>query len=693
MTFMPETKYTNRLIHESSPYLLQHAHNPVDWYPWGDEAFTKAKTDNKPILLSIGYSACHWCHVMERESFADPETAQLMNANFIPVKVDREERPDIDQLYQNAAQAMHVHGGWPLTVFLTPDGKPFYAGTYFPPFPSYGRPGFKQVLAAIADAWRERARELCQNGDLLTQALSGGFARAGTEEGELPDEKLIADAVENMVRRTDPKYGGFDGAPKFPSVSNLLLMLRHGKLHQKEEPVRLALFTLRQMARGGIYDQLGGGFHRYSTDNRWLVPHFEKMLYDNAQLLEAYSIAYQLTGEDFFARILRETADYVEREMTDAQGGFYATQDADSEGVEGKFFVWSTEEVAALLTEQEYATVKAIYGLTEGGNFAGRNILHIAEDPAALAARTGRPLADVEGELASARRKLFAAREKRVKPFRDEKIILGWNGLMISGLAKAGQALAEEKPLNLARRAAEFALGAMAADETHMYRIYKDGQAKIPAFLEDYAYFISSLIDLYESDFNPRWLSAALALQATVLQEFKAQDNRYNLSSNAGPQLVATPVSGFDQAIPSGAAVHLHNLLRLHHFTGNAEYANEARLTLTAYREEISDYPMGYGAMISALEMLCRQPTVLVIFCPEGWKDDLLQKVYRKFLPYRVIAGHSGTDSVPENHPAAHLLSGRETVKGQTTFYVCSGFVCHPPKTDWSEVENLLNPG
>ncbi|MCL6613966.1 MAG: thioredoxin domain-containing protein [Firmicutes bacterium] len=438
---MPEGTHANRLIHETSPYLRQHAHNPVDWYPWGEEAFAEAKRKDVPLMLSSGYSACHWCHVMARESFADEETARLINENFVPVKVDREERPDIDQVYQTAVQAMTGQGGWPLTVFLTPDGEPFFGGTYFPPEPLYGRPGFRQVLAAVARAWREKPDDLRATARRVAEAVAETAGPPEThprEEGGLPSEGLIERAVARLADLVDRRHGGFGRAPKFPNVPALMLLLRHGRLYGQSEPVDLALFTLRRMARGGIHDQLGGGFHRYATDDRWLIPHFEKMLYDNAQLLSAYTAAYQITGDGDFARAAQGIAAYVAREMTAPAGGFFAAHSAESEGVEGKFYLWTAEEVRkALGDERLYRTVRAFYGLREAGGFAGKNILVRAAEIEEIAAEEGRPREEVAADLEEARRLLFAAREKRAKPFRDEKIVLAWNGLMISGLAGA----------------------------------------------------------------------------------------------------------------------------------------------------------------------------------------------------------------------------------------------------------------
>ncbi|MGE5550413.1 MAG: thioredoxin domain-containing protein [Bacteroidota bacterium] len=684
-------KTPNRLMRETSPYLLQHAHNPVDWYPWGDEAFAEARRRGVPVMLSSGYSACHWCHVMERESFADAETARLLNENFVSVKVDREERPDIDQLYQAAVQAIAGQGGWPLTVFLTPEGEPIWGGTYFPPEPAFGRPSFKQVLASLAKTWREQPADLRRAARELTQAVAGEVGgRTQAEAVKAPVEEAVAEAVQSLVRRVDRIHGGFGYAPKFPNVSALLLMLRHGRLRKQSEPVDLALLTLRRMAMGGIHDQLGGGFHRYATDERWLVPHFEKMLYDNAQLLTAYSAAWQITKDEYFAEVARGIIAYIGREMTSPAGGFYATQDADSEGVEGKFFVWRFAEVKDLLTEGQFAVARLAYGLTESGNFEGANILTKAMEVPAVASRLNRSPWEVGTDLAAAKETLVASREKRVKPFRDEKIILGWNGLMISGLAYASQALDDPPALAMAQKAADFALRAMQAGPSHLYRIYMDGRAKIPAFLDDYAFLIGGLIDLYESDFDPRWLVTALRLQETVTAEFRADGGRYTLNSNRGERLVAPPYSGFDQAIPSGVAVHCQNLIRLRGLTGNEEFAKEADQILTGYAREMANYPSGYAALLTALEMRRAGPLVAAIVGLDERGAELLRRFRQTFVPYRVVAATRAAGESLAGHPAAPLLVDRPALNEETTFYVCTGFTCHPPRTDWAGIEALL---
>jgi len=675
----------NRLAREASPYLRQHAVNPVDWYPWGDEAAAKARAEQKPIMLSCGYSACHWCHVMEKESFSDPGIAGVINEHFVPVKADREERPDLDQVYQNAVQALTGQGGWPLTVFLTPEGAPFYGGTYFPPEPRYGRPGFRQILTSIAEAWRDKPSDLREFGRRLTEEIQRHSSMDSNDDLS-KRLSLPADAVGAMADHIDDENGGFGRAPKFPNVPALMLMLRHGWLYKKERPVQLVLLTLRRMASGGIHDQLGGGFHRYSTDAHWLVPHFEKMLYDNAMLLEAYIVAYQITREEEFAATARWLVRYLQREMASPGGGFYATQDADSEGEEGRYYLWAYKEIRDLLGEERLWRAAAEYfGLTEKGNYEGLNILTAKYTVSETAARIGRPAEETEAVLAAARRILLEAREKRVKPFRDEKIIVSWNGLLISGLARAGQALLDEGIQVIAAGTAHFILDALRRDEKHIYRIFQDGKARIPAFLDDYAFLAAGLIDLYESDFDPYWLQQAMVFTDTVGREFRQPDGRYTLNGRFDEQLIASPVSGFDQAIPSGAAIHCMNLLRLEALTGDGRLGGEADALLSVYAGDMTSYPSGYAALITALEMRQKGLMSIVMINPAQAEANLLERFRRTFIPYRVLAGGDGGQSDPVRHPAAHLLSGRPGMEGKTTFYICEGSTCRPPCTDWPE--------
>ncbi|MGD8401158.1 MAG: thioredoxin domain-containing protein [Bacillota bacterium] len=684
---MPETQYTNRLISETSPYLLQHAHNPVDWYPWGDEAIQKAKREDKPILLSCGYSACHWCHVMERESFEDPETAGLMNRYFVNIKVDREERPDIDQIYQEAAQLMTGQGGWPLTAFLDWDGKPFFAGTYFPPQPLYGRTSFGQVLTAVHQKWTEDRQAIRRAGQEVFRHLQGREPRVEADLPALPREDRPARASRNLYRHFDREYGGFGGAPKFPNPTLLQFMAASGVLNRQPEVVTAVRFTLEQMARGGIYDQLGGGFHRYSTDRYWLAPHFEKMLYDNAQLLKLYSIGYQLDPTDEFRATALDTAAYLRRETQSPEGGFYSAQDADSEGEEGKFFVWTAAEIRQILTAPEAELVMAYYDVTERGNFAAANILNRLR----LRNRKAPPVQADPALLGAARQKLFAAREKRVKPFLDRKIITGWNGLAISGLAYAYQVFGREADYQAARQAAEFIFCRQRLADGSLARIFRDGRVKVAAMLDDYTFLAQGLLDLYESDFNPIWLERSMELTGRARQRFGEPNGLYYLTAAAGNTLASRPLSRYDQAIPSGVAAQVANLLRLAALTGQIEWQLEAESILKAYSGGLEREAWSMAGMLAQLD-LYRHGLRKFVFCgatPE--LPELLRKLRRQYIPNRIIAW---TDAGPETlkqHPARELFTGRRPVGGEPTCYVCAGRQCLPPVTEWADLEGYLD--
>ncbi|MCA1594484.1 MAG: thioredoxin domain-containing protein, partial [Acidobacteria bacterium] len=514
---MAEHAHTNRLVNESSPYLLQHAHNPVDWYAWGEDALGRARNEGKPILLSIGYSACHWCHVMERESFENEEIASLMNEHFVNIKVDREERPDLDQIYMNAVQLMTRHGGWPLTVFLTPDLVPFYGGTYFPPEDRYQMPGFKRVLTSIADAYRKQPDQVAQSAREILAELNQ-MSRAQASQDALT-VSLLDNAFETLSRTYDSRHGGFGSAPKFPAAMNLEFLLRTFNRTGGAKALEMVAHTCRKMAEGGMYDQLGGGFHRYSTDARWLVPHFEKMLYDNALLSRLYLHAYQATGEESFRRIAEETLDYVMREMTDANGGFYSTQDADSEGVEGKFFVWDIDEIIELLGAEDGYLFCAYYDVTAGGNFEEKNILNISRPVEAVAREMNVSVERLREALESGRRKLFDVRESRVKPGRDEKVLTAWNGLMLESFAEASAILDRNDYRLLAERNAQFILEHLSKDGLLLH-VYNRGQAKLNGYLDDYSFVSSGLLTLFETTGTLRWLEAAASLTEKMIEEF-----------------------------------------------------------------------------------------------------------------------------------------------------------------------------
>ena len=683
---MPETKFTNRLIYETSPYLLQHAHNPVDWFPWGDDAFQKAKAENKPVLLSCGYSACHWCHVMERESFEDPEIAALMNKYFVNIKVDREERPDIDQLYQQAVAVITVRGGWPLTVFMDHQGRPFFGGTYFPPTASYGRTAFPELLEAVHQKWLSEQERIAEAGQELVEYLR---AEPGSSpETGIPGPELPLRAIGELGGEVDRQNGGFGRAPKFPNTPVLGFFLRVGTAAGQKEAVDLALFSLRRMARGGIYDQLGGGFHRYATDAIWLVPHFEKMLYDNAQLLQIYTNAFQITQEAEFGEVVRDTAAYIRREMTAPEGGFYATQDADSPEGEGRFFLWSIAEVQKILDPETAKLFINHFRMTEAGNFEGLNILNRLNE-------TANPSKEWEynRKLQQARAALLAVRETRPRPFRDEKIITSWNGLMIGALAVVYQVFGNPADYRAAQKAAGFILDKMRPAAGRLVRVYKDGQAKGAAFLDDYAFLVRGLLNLYETDFRPLWLAESLELTKTVLRKFGDGSGKYYLTADE-PGLIARPLSGADQAIPGGVAVHCENLLRLAEFTGKTELRDAAAEILTSYGESAKRNVWGYASLIRALDMYHRSFKEFVFVSETPALPEILVKLRKLYLPYRILARQVQNDGdsseTQADHPARDLFTGRTPVNGKPTCYICHDQHCLPPVTEWEDLCGIL---
>lgn len=669
---------TNRLIHETSPYLRQHAHNPVDWYPWGEEALAKAQTEDKPIFLSIGYSACHWCHVMEHESFEDGATAAIMNERFVSIKVDREERPDLDAIYMDAVVSMTNAGGWPMSVFLTPDGQPFYGGTYYPPQPRYGMPSFQQVLHSVADAYHNRRQEVVGQAARLTKALQR-TAYLTAQDGELGTE-ILDEAVNALDEYFDRDDGGFGSQPKFPQPMTLDFLMAYYHRTRNLDALYMAELTLEKMAKGGLYDQLGGGFHRYSTDAIWLVPHFEKMLYDNSQLLRSYLHAWQITGQPLYRRIVDETIDYVLREMTAPTGGFYSTQDADSEGEEGKFFVWTLQEIEAALGAQDAAIFAAYYNVSTRGNFEGHNILSISSSVAEVADRLRSTSAEVERVLAEGRRKLFAVRETRVKPARDEKILTEWNGLMIHALAECSVVTGQADALAAATQAADFILTNMSQPDGKLYRSYKDGQARFNAYLEDYAAFIRALISLYESTFELRWLGEASRLTQVIFAQFHDPTNGGFFQTGIDhEQLVVRRKDFIDNANPSGNSLAAEALLRLSTLVGNEEYRREATRIVLTMKAMMARQPTGFGRLLGVLEgLLAPSQEVAIIGKPtQPETQALYQEVRKRYLPHTVLAAKG-----PEEESMLPLLVGRTLVDGKAAAYVCEHYACQLPVTD-----------
>jgi uncharacterized protein YyaL (SSP411 family) len=686
-------KFTNRLIDETSPYLLQHAHNPVDWHAWDEEAFDRARREDKPILLSIGYRACHWCHVMEDESFEDEAIAQLMNDNFINIKVDREERPDLDAIYMNAVQMMTGSGGWPMTVFLTPDGKPFYGGTYFPPVDRYGMPGFPRVLISVAEAYRAQRNEIENSAEGMVgelKRLDRIVAPKGEREGELSYE--IADhAATQLARALDPVHGGFGNKPKFPPSMALEFLLRHYHRTKDAGALKAVELTLNNMARGGMYDQLGGGFHRYSVDEKWLVPHFEKMLYDNALLSRVYTDAFLATGNEFYKSVAVETLDYVAREMTDSQGGFYSTQDADSEGEEGKFFVWTPEEVTALLGAEDASLFNRYFDVSEVGNFEGHNILHIDEDIDVIARLMKVSRERMAEAVERGRKILFEAREKRVKPYRDEKILTGWNGLMIRSFAEASRAFDRNDYLKIAIRNADFLLTKLRRDG-RLLRTHKDGESKLNGYLEDYAYVVDGLLALYEASFDPRWFEEAQALAGIMIAQFWDDEaGGFFFTSADHEKLITRSKDFYDNAIPSGNSAAAAALTRLALFTGEDRYRSMAETILRLMKQAMMRAPSAFGRMLSALDLfLASAYEIAIIGAPEAPETRaMVDVIFKRYLPNKVVALAPEADSKPSR--TIKLLEGRGKVDGAATVYVCRNFYCQAPQTSPEGLAEALN--
>jgi uncharacterized protein YyaL (SSP411 family) len=681
------SEHTNRLIHESSPYLRQHAHNPVDWYAWGSEAFERARREQKPILLSVGYSACHWCHVMERESFENPDIARLMNQHFVNIKVDREERPDVDHIYMNAVQMLTGRGGWPMTMFLTPDGKPFYGGTYFPPEDRHGMPGFPRLLVAIAQAYRDKADDVQRTVDQLMQRLAQIEAPAAADR--LPDADALREAAAQLARAHDSQYGGIGQAPKFPNTAVLDLFLRAAHADGEPRYADLALFTLRRMGQGGIYDQLGGGFHRYSVDERWLVPHFEKMLYDNAQLVPLYLAAYQRTGDEFFATIARDTLHYVMREMHDPAGGFYSTQDADSEGEEGKFFLWDEREVMQLLGDDLGALACRYWDVTELGNFEGRNILHVTLELEQLAKLFRRDVDSVRAALADARARLFAAREHRIKPGLDSKVLTAWNGLMISAFAKAAEVFGDDRYRRVARDAVAFIERELQRGD-RLLSTWKDGVAKLNGYLDDYAFFTAALLDVFEALQDRGHLESARRLMDATIEHFwDRADGGFFFTSDDHEALIVRSKPAFDGSIPSGNSVATMNLLRLYHHTGSAEYRQRAESLLRLYAQPLRSQPFGFANLLAALDFAISGPReIAVVGDPQAPATQaLLGHIRRTYLPNRTLTVIDPADPSPR----PPLLEGKGQIDGQPTVYVCHRMTCSAPATRWEDLEPLLH--
>ena len=680
-------EHTNRLIHETSPYLLQHAHNPVDWYPWSEEAFEKAKKENKPVLLSIGYSACHWCHVMERESFENEKIAALMNELFVNIKVDREERPDLDEIYMNAVQMLTGRGGWPMTMFLTPEGKPFYGGTYFPPEDRQGMPGFPRILQGVAQAYRERPADVEKSVAQILETLHHMAESQPSENDFAPG--IIAESCEKIARAYDSENGGLGQAPKFPNPGVYELFLRYYSESGDERYLTMVAQTLSKMAQGGIYDHVGGGFHRYSVDAKWLVPHFEKMLYDNVQLLRIYSQAYLITREPLYKTVVEESAGYLLREMHQPEGGFYSTQDADSEGEEGRFFVWTLAEIDALLGAEDGEVFARMYDVTEEGNFEEKNILHpiLTVDQASKFFRKEK--SEIEALIARTKEKLFTAREKRIKPFRDEKIIAAWNGLLLSGLAEAIKITGASSCLEASRRTVEFIFGRMFRDG-YLLHVYKDGQAKLRGYLDDYAFVALGLLDLYEVLLDRSLIDRAMELADIMLREFwDERGGGLFYTGKSHEPLISRAKPVFDASIPSGNAIAAQLLLRLYHLVGAEDYHTRAETILRSYYDAMVSQPFGFAHMLCALDQYLHPAKEIVIVGErsDARTTDLIKEIHSLYLPNKAVQIFAPGESLEKVSP---LMVGKQQIDGRPTAYVCQNFTCSAPVTSWAELKRLL---
>jgi len=677
-------KFTNNLINETSPYLLQHAHNPVDWFAWGEEAFEKAKREDKPVLLSIGYSACHWCHVMEHESFESEETARIMNEHFVSIKVDMEERPDVDRIYMDFVQLTTGRGGWPLNVFITPDKLPFFGGTYFPPDRRYNMPSFQQILVSVAEAWQTKRDELLHSAnDVLGEMRRIGLAEFAPTGLSL--DQLDASFV-SFSRSFDATNGGFGGAPKFPPSMSLEFLLSYYKRTKDENALEMVKKTCDKMAHGGIYDQLGGGFHRYSVDAVWLAPHFEKMLYDNAQLARIYLHLFQATKDEFYKRIAVETLRYVKREMLDETGAFYSTQDADSEGVEGKFFIWTPQEIEEILGAEDAQIFNFYYDVSEEGNFEEKNILNVnyTLDATAKALKISEEkLAEV---LKRGRKLLFEEREQRIKPFRDEKVLTAWNGLMLATFAEASAILNSEDYLTIAKKNADFILKNLQKDG-YLLRTWKDGRAKLNAYLEDYANFADGLTELYQASGDAKYLLEAKRLTDLMITEFWDEEaGAFYFTANNHEELLIRTKDFYDNATPSGNSVAADVLLKLAKLLGDDKYEKFAVTVLRLVAPQIRRYPQGFGRALAAIEFYLNPTKEIVIIGEKG--NELEREVRREYLPGKVV--------VLSENPARDaglipLLNERKMIEDKPTAYVCENFTCQKPVTTIEDLRSQLD--
>jgi uncharacterized protein YyaL (SSP411 family) len=675
----------NRLIHETSPYLRQHAHNPVDWYPWGPEALARSESEQKPIFLSIGYSACHWCHVMEHESFEDPQTANLMNSLFVNIKVDREERPDLDHIYMSAVQMMTQHGGWPMSVFLTPELRPFYGGTYFPPHDRMGMPSFQNILTGVANAWQTRRDEVLQSANQISQSLIELNDKPPGVTSAEPTLNLVENAIRKFETNFDFENGGFGSSPKFFHEMDLRVCLRRAKGAFSETALAMVTTTLDKISRGGIYDHLGGGFHRYSTDERWLAPHFEKMLYDNALLSELFLEAFQLTKKKEYLQIAGETLDYVLREMTSPEGGFYSTQDADSEGVEGKFYVWSEEEICRELGEHA-APFSQIYDVSASGNWEGANILNLTHAPDPWPAKKN---------FTACREKLLRVRGQRIAPARDEKVLVSWNALMIQSMALGYQVSKDSRYLEAAKNAAQFILTQMVNRTDGSFKlqhVYKDGHARLPAYLDDYAHLIQALATLYETDFDPLWLTEARGLCDRMVDQFwDAEGKVFYFTAKDHEKLIIRPKEVYDGATPSGTSSAVTALIHLGKLIGRPDLVSIAEQVISQHVGLISNAPAAVGQMIIAMISLLDNPVEIVISGGTNLeKQRVIDYVHSEFLPNKVLLKLPDQKELRHDLLSAHF-DGKVADAEKVTAFICRNFACDAPVVGADKIQTALS--
>lgn len=676
------TKTPNRLIHEKSPYLLQHAHNPVDWFPWGDEAFNKAKAEDKPIFLSIGYSTCHWCHVMEKESFEDEEVGKKLNEGFTSIKVDREERPDVDSIYMTFCQATTGSGGWPLTIIMTPDKKPFFAGTYFPKKSNFGRPGLLNILDAVQEEWRDNREKLINSSERLMKDINSYIVADKSEELK---EDVIKRAYENLKEIYDPIYGGFYTQPKFPTPHKLMFLLRFYEVYEDKKALEVVENTLKQMYKGGIFDHIGFGFSRYSTDKKWLVPHFEKMLYDNALLTLVYAEAYQVTKDNFYKEVGEKILNYILRDMTSPEGAFYSAEDADSEGEEGKFYLWDIEEINKLLGKEQGDIFSSIYDISKKGNFEGRNIPNLI----------GKNLKEIDENLRntldSCREKLFNYREKRIHPFKDDKILTSWNSLAIAAFAYGGRAFNNDEYIRAAEKCLKFILSNLLREDGRLLARYREGEGAHLAYLDDYAFLIWALIELYEATFNVEYLDKAIHFNKEMIRLFWDETSAgFFLYGKDGEQLIYRPKETYDGAIPSGNSVAVYNMLRLSRITGDTELGEMASKTFDNFGGNVKNNLESHSFFLTAFMYSAKENKQIVIAgeLEDNITREMIKEINNRFLPFTIILLNNQWSNLNKLVP---FIEHERKIKDKTTAYICENFSCHKPVDNIMDFLQLLD--